>query len=115
MVTAQFSLSGGGFLDWFFASVDFNDRVAILPFTMDPYGYVTESFNYTMVLYGRDGSLDVQFGTVDTANELLPDAASVGFFGGGGAKLGTSGPSGSMLWLFPNNEEVAQAQTVTIK
>ena len=115
MVTAQFSLSGGGFLDWFFASVDFNDRVAILPFTMDPYGYVTESFNYTMVLYGRDGSLDVQFGTVDTANELLPDAASIGFFGGGGAKLETSGPSGSMLWLFPNNEEAAQAQTVTIK
>ena len=115
MVTAQFSLSGGGFLDWFFTSVDYNDRVAILPFTMDPYGYVTDSFNYTMVLTGRDGSIDIQVGTVDTANEILPEAASVGFLGGGGAHLGTSGPSGDMLWIFPNNAAGAQAQTVTVE
>ena len=114
MVTAQFSLSGGGFLDWFFASVDFNDRVAILPFTKDPYGYVTDSFNYTLVLYGRDGSYDIQTGTVDTANEIIPEAASVGFLPGGGAKLGVSG-TGDMLWLFPNNMVGDQAQTVTVE
>jgi len=117
MVTAQFDLiNGGGFLDWFFTSVDYNDRVAILPFTMDSGGgLVTDSFNYTMVLFGRDGSIDIQFGTVDTANEILPEAASVGLFGGDGAPLETSGPSGDMLWIFPNNEAGAQAQTVTIK
>jgi minor extracellular serine protease Vpr len=114
MVTAQFSLSGGGFLDWYFASVDYNDRVAILPFTKDPYGYVTDSFNYTLVLFGRDGSYDVQTGTVDTANEIIPDSASVGFLPGGGAKLGTSG-TGDMLWLFPNNMVGDQAQTITVE
>jgi minor extracellular serine protease Vpr len=114
MVTAQFSLSGGGFLDWYFASVDFNDRVAILPFTKDPYGYVTDSFNYTLVLFGRDGSYDIQTGTVDTANEIIPEAASVGFLPGGGAKLGASG-TGDMLWLFPNNMVGDQAQTVTVE
>jgi subtilisin family serine protease len=114
MVTAQFG-PFGAFLDWFFTSVDYNDRVAILPFSMDPFGYVTDSFNYTMVVFGRDGSADVQFGTVDTANEIVPEAPSVGFFGGDGAMLETSGPSGDMLWLFPNNEEGAQAQTVTVE
>ena len=117
MITAQFSLTGGGaFLDWFFTSVDYNDRVAILPFTMDSGGgFVTDSFNYTMVLFGRDGSVDIQVGTVDTANEILPEAASVGFLGGGGAHLGTSGPSGDMLWIFPNNAAGDQAQTVTVE
>jgi len=113
MITAQFG-PGGAFLDWYFASVDYNDRVAILPFTMDPYGYVTNSFNYTLVLYGRDGSFDVQTGTVDTANEIIPEAASVGFWYGDGAKLGTTG-TGDMLWLFPNNEVGAQAQTATVE
>ena len=117
MVTAQFNLAGpGGFLDWFFTSVDYNDRVAILPFTMDSSGgFVTDSFNYTLVVFGRDGSIDIQTGTVDTANEILPEAASVGFLGGGGAHLGTSGPSGDMLWIFPNNSAGDQAQTVTIE
>jgi hypothetical protein len=116
MVTAQFLPDFSfGFLDWFFTSIDFNDRVAILPFTMDPFGFVTDSFNYTMVLFGRDGSIDIQTGTIDTADEILPEAASVGFFGGDGAKLGTSGATGDMLWLFPNNEEAAQAQIVTVK
>lgn len=114
MVTAQFSLSGGGFLDWFFTSVDFNDRVAIMPFTMDPYGYVNDSFNYTMVLFGRDGSYDVQFGTVDTANEIVPNLSSFGVYGGGGVNLETSGPSGDMLWLFPSNVEEEQAHIVTV-
>jgi subtilisin family serine protease len=115
MVTAQFSLTGGpGFLDWFFGAVDFNDRVAILPFSKDPFGYVSDSFNYTLVVFGRDGSLDVQFGTVDTANEIVPDLASFGLWYGDGVKLNTSGP-GEMLWLFPNNEAGDQAQIVTVK
>lgn len=115
MVTAQFSLTGGpGFLDWFFTSVDYNDRVAILPFTMDPFGYVGDSFNYTLVLWGRDGSADIQVGTVDRASEIIPDFASFGLGNGGGVKLNTSG-RGDMLWLFPNNEAGDQAQIVTVK
>ncbi len=114
MVTAQFG-PGGGFLDWFFTSIDYNDRVAIMPFTMEPFGFVTGSFNYTMVVFGRDGSADVQFGTVDTLSEIVPDVASLGFFGGDGTNLGTSGPSGDMLWIFPNNKAGDQAQIVNVK
>ncbi|MDX2418632.1 MAG: S8 family serine peptidase [Xanthomonadales bacterium] len=117
MVTAQFNLAGpGGFIDWFFASVDYNDRVAIMPFTTDlGGGFLTPSFNYTMVVFGRDGSVDIQVGTVDTANEIIPDAASLGLLGGDSANLGTTGPGGDMLWIFPNNEARAQAQTVNVK
>lgn len=115
MVTAQFG-PGGGFLDWYFASVDYNDRVAILPFTKEAGGgYVTDSFNYTLVLYGRDGSFDVQTGTVDTANEIIPESPWVGFLPGQGAELETSGATGEMLWLFPNNEVHAQAQTAPVE
>lgn len=117
MLTAQFNLNGpGGYLDWYFASVDYNDRVAIMPFTMDvDGGFVTDSFNYTMVVFGRDGSIDIQVGSVDTANEIIPEAASLGFDVGGAADLGKSGAPGYMLWLFPNNEAADQAQTVKVK
>lgn len=115
MITAQFGLTlPGAFLDWFFASVDYNDRVAILPFSMDPFGFVTSSFNYTMLLYGRDGSFDVQVGTVDLANEIIPNEASFGVYGGGGLNLNTSGPGGDMLWLFPTNVEEKQTEIVTV-
>ena len=113
MVTAQFG-PFGAFLDWFFTSVDYNDRVAILPFTMNPFGYVGDSFNYTLVVWGRDGTADVQVGTVDRASEIIPDLASFGLWYGDGVKLNTSGP-GDMLWLFPNNEADDQAQIVTVK
>jgi len=86
-----------------------------MPFTMEPFGFVTGSFNYTMVVFGRDGSADVQFGTVDTLSEIVPDVASLGFFGGDGTNLGTSGPSGDMLWIFPNNKAGDQAQIVNVK
>jgi subtilisin family serine protease len=115
MITLQVDLaSGAAFLDWFIQDLDYNDRVMSMPFTRDPDGWVTDSFNYTMVVYGRDGTIDVQFGSVDTANEIVPEESWLGFFGGGGAKLEVSGPGGDMLWLFPSNMEADQVQTVTV-
>ena len=114
IVTAQFG-AFGGFLDWFVSAMDYNDRVAILPFTKDSGGlYVTDSFDYTMLVYGRDGSVDVQFGTVDSANEIVPELNAFGLLGGGVVDQSTDG-SGDMLWLFPNNATKDQAQTVNVK
>jgi len=113
MITAQFGIDGG-YLDWFVSAMDFNDRVAILPFTKDPELYVTDSFDYTMVVYGRDGSIDVQFGTVDSANEIIPDNNTFGLLGGGVVDQSTNS-SGDMLWLFPNNATEDQAQIVNVK
>jgi len=118
MITAQIPLKGQGaaFLDWFFTSIDYNDRVAIMPFTtVEGGGYADDSFDYTLVVYGRDGSFDIQVGSVDTADEIVPNISSLGVYGGGGVKLTTSGSGGEMLWLFPNNVEEKQAEVVTVE
>jgi len=114
LITAQFG-GCGSFLDWFISGMDFNDRVGSMPFTKFPYGNAPEKFDYFMVVYGRDGSIDIQEGTVDTAAEIIPEVInSFGMFGGGALDQSTDG-SGDMLWLFPNNAAADQAQIVNVK
>jgi len=109
MITAQFDLAtGGGFLDWFISNMDYNDHVTAMPFTLDPFGLATGSFDYTLVLWGRDGSTDVQVGSVDSAAEIVPELSSFGIFGGDSVDIPVSGPRGDMLWLFPNNQAPKQ-------
>jgi hypothetical protein len=113
MITAQFDLStGSGFLDWFINIMDYNDRAAAMPFTKTPFGFATSSFDYTLVVFGRDGSIDVQVGTVDAAAEIVPDLNSFGLLGGSSVDIPTSGPRGDMLWLFQNNETKKQVEVV---
>jgi hypothetical protein len=113
-LTAQFDATGG-FLDWIVDTWDFNDRVVILPFTaVDGGGLVPDSFDYTLTLTDRQGAQDVQTGTVDMANEIVPDVN--GFSLGKGEKVSanvTSG-KGKMLWIFPTNPVKDQEEVVQV-
>ena len=114
MGTLQFNLQGpGGFFDWFINIMDYNDRAAAMPFTtIGGGGFVPDSFDYTLVVTGRDGSIDVQVGSVDTAAEIVPDLNSFGIVGGDSIDIATSGPRGDMLWLFQNNRASKQVDVV---
>ncbi len=117
VVTALFDLrTGGGFLEWF-VDADLNDRVSVL--TVDrtgPFGFLDPgdtTFDYTMVMFGRAGSIDLQFGSVDLAQEVVPEFASFGLQPDGEATMTVTGPSDHpMVWFFPNNEEKKQVEVV---
>jgi hypothetical protein len=108
-VTAQFIVGDGGFLDWIVNGWDFNDRVVILPFTqVAGDGLVPDSFNYRLVLTDRQNRIDVQSGSIDMANEIVPDLNSFGLAKGEKVHVGVTGGSGEMLWVFPNNHDFYQ-------
>jgi hypothetical protein len=108
-VTAQFVVGNGGFLDWIVGGWDFNDRVLILPFTLEAGdGLVPESFNYRLVATDRQGRVDVQTGSIDLANEVVPDLNSFGLAKGDSVHINVTGGEGEVLWLFPNNHEWVQ-------
>jgi minor extracellular serine protease Vpr len=112
-VTAQFIVGGGGFLDWIVSGWDFNDRALVLPFTLTSSdGLVSDSFSYRLVLTDRQGNSATQTGTVNLANEIVPDLNSFGLAAGDSVHINVSGGSGDMLWLFPNNREFYQDATV---
>ncbi|MEM7220258.1 MAG: S8 family serine peptidase [Pseudomonadota bacterium] len=113
-VTAQFDLvNGGAFLD-FFVRTDFNDRVAVLPFsTTAAGGLVPESFNYTMLTFGRAGA-DLQLGSVDLANQLEPAADVLVLPPGADGVLPVSG-MGSALLLFGGNVNARQYDMVPLR
>lgn len=107
-VTAQFIVGGAGFLDFNTFSWDFSDRVIILPFTRTASGgLVPNSFNYRLVTQDRQGNTDVQTGTIDLANEVVPDLNDFGLAAGESADVNVS-RSGNMLWLLPNNHDWTQ-------
>lgn len=115
-VTAQFVLGGGGFLDWIVSGWDFNDRSLVLPFSLTTYpapfeGLVTDSFSYRLVLTDRQGNQSTQIGTVDLADEIVPDLNSFGLGAGDSVHVNVSGGEGEMLWLFPTNNEWYQDST----
>ncbi len=120
VATALFDLSTGrGTLQWF-ADSDLNDRVATL--TVDRTGATgfldpgDTTFDYMMVMFGRAGSVDLQFGSVDLADEVVPDVASFGLLPGDEATVGVTGPDGSrMVWFFMNNEEKKQVDVVKVE
>lgn len=113
-VTAQFISGNGGFLDWIVGGWDFNDRIVVLPFTSDADGdgFVPSSFNYRLVVTNRQGAVDTQTGSIDLANEIKPDLNSFGLGQGDSAHITVSGGRGKMLWLFPNNTQGRQDDTV---
>jgi subtilisin family serine protease len=115
-VSAQFVVGDGGFLDWIVGGWDFNDRVAILPFTADiDGGLVPSSFNYRLVVTNRQGEVDTQTGSIDLANEIKPDLNSFGLDAGTNAHITVSGGHGPMLWLFPTNTPKSQDDSVWAK
>jgi len=117
-VTAQFPVAGGSvpfgaFLDWIAGGWDFNDRVIVLPWTRtaSPPGRVPDSFNYRVVATDRQGNSSTQTGSIDLANEIVPDLNSFGLAKGDSAHINVSG-EGHTLWLFPNNHKWYQNGTV---
>lgn len=121
VVTALLNLSTGDFFLEYFALADLNDVAAIL--TVDRYNDVTDSlgflatgdttFDYELYTFDiRDDSFDVQVGSVDLANEIVPDLNGFGLNPGQSVNINLTGGSGNMLWLFQNNSWFAQT-TVT--
>ncbi len=103
-VSAQIG-AAGGFIDWLVNSWDFNDRVLVLPFTLEASGgFVPESFDYRLEVTDRAGNVDVQSGSFDLGNEVVPDLNSFGLAAGDAVNVDVTG-SGRMLWLFPTNNE----------
>jgi subtilisin family serine protease len=116
-VTAQFPVGSttfpgttqGAFLDWIVGAWDFSDRVVILPFTAKASapGQVPDSFNYRLVTSDRQGNTDVQTGSIDLANEIVPDLNSFGLAKGDSVHINVD-RTGKTLWLFPNNHDWVQ-------
>lgn len=111
-LTLQFDSAGGGFADWLANSWDFNDRTLILPFTLstDPDfpGFVPEKFDYVLSVTARDGATDVQRGTVDLSQAIVPDVNSFGVEPFDHVDVDFTGPNGTTLWLLQNNVSAAQ-------
>ncbi|MGQ0834375.1 MAG: S8 family serine peptidase, partial [Gammaproteobacteria bacterium] len=113
---AQFIVGGGGFLDWInLGGWDFNDSVLMLPFTLEAGGgLVPDSFTYRLVLSDRQGNTDVQTGSINLANEIVPDLNGFGLANDESVNIANTGPKGKVLWLFPNNREKDQAAVATL-
>jgi subtilisin family serine protease len=111
-ITLQFDLvNGGGFIDWSpIRSWDFNDRVAVLPFSFaDYFGLLPEKFNYTLnVINASDSTTDVQHGSIDMSKEIVPDLNSFGVDPNDKIDVKMNGGTGISLWLFQNNPAPAQ-------
>jgi subtilisin family serine protease len=116
-LTAQFRLTGppGVLLDWIVDRWDFNDRVVVLPFTQLAGGGLTpDSFNYRLVLTDRQNRQDVQTGSIDLADEIVPDVNSFTLERDEKVRVDVNGRAGRMLWLFPVNPERIQEQAVFV-
>jgi len=97
----------------FDTGADLNDASAILTFVgaMDsPFGFLgflppgDTDFDYTAIFFDlRDGSFDMQAGSVDLADEIVPAFNSFGLAAKTEVEVPVSG-TGHMLWLFQNNE-----------
>jgi subtilisin family serine protease len=103
-----------GFVDEIVTTWDYNDRTFILPFTLEAGGgWLPEKFNYSLHLFGGDGSEDVQEGSVDLSKEIVPDLNSFSVAAGEAVKVQMSGGTGSSLWLMPNNRTSGQMNVTT--
>lgn len=103
-VSVQIDAEGSLLLDWEVGSWDFNDRTAILPFTLaSAGGFLPEKFDYTLYAISDDGSEDIQHGSVDLAREIVPDVNSFGVGPRDKVEVNMSGGTGASLWLFQNN------------
>ena len=116
MVTALQNLNTGSFLLEYNVVNDYNDTSAV--HTVDlygDYGFLTEgdtTFNYWLESYSQtDGdSVDVQYGSIDLANEIVVDQPSVAIESRGKVKIEKLSGSGKYMWLLPNDEARRQLE-----
>lgn len=116
-LTAQFTIGGAGNLDWLVQDWDFNDRAAILPFTRVGgfLGRVPDSFAYRLVVTGRDGTQDIQRGTIDFGHEIKVDLNTFALDPFSSVDVAVTDGSGSLMFLFPNNVTDHQAVSVGVR
>lgn len=117
MATALFG-PGGGFLE-FFVFGDQNNGVAGFPiFREGPFGFLSggdTTFDYALLVTDiRSGATDLQFGSIDLADEAIPtvggsEAKSLFFPPGAIADLENGGAPNDMVWFMPNNQVNDQA------
>lgn len=109
--TLQFDANGDGFIDWLPTTWDYNDRVAMLPFTLaSSGGLVPQKFSYVLTVTARNGDQDVQRGEIDLSKEIVPALNSFGLDPNGSTDVELRGPTGSLLWLLQNNVPAAQPE-----
>lgn len=116
MVTALQNLNTGSFEVEYVVANDYNDASAI--HTVDlygDYGFLKEgdtNFNYWLESNSQtDGdSVDVQFGTIDLANEIVVDNASIAIDAGSKVKIERLSGTGKYMWLLPNDEARRQLE-----
>lgn len=110
MVTALQNLNTGSFVLEYLVANDYNDSSAI--HTVDLYGEYgflepgDTTFNYWLESYSQtDGdSVDVQYGTIDLANEIVVDAPSVPVEARSRVQIERIAGEGRYMWLLPNDE-----------
>lgn len=123
MVTAQFPLDADGepdtetgYLDWIFSTVDFNDQVMIVPFTLVAAGGSAflapddTTFSWRMVATTREGAQSTQSGFIDLAQTAPESDESFWVDAEQAVALPTSPWPG--LLLYPNNPLGRQFQTL---
>lgn len=108
-VTAQIGAEDA-FIDWEANDWDYNDRTLFLPFTLASNGgMVPDRFDYTLTVTTPDGEQDIQHGSVDLAQEIVPDVNSFAIEPGDSIDVGMQGPNGTLLWLLQNNAPIGQS------
>ncbi len=118
--TAIFSPTASAFL--FPASGDLNDAGIGLGFVREDFGLGflapgDSDFDYVLVITDlRTGVADVQFGSIDLANETVPvfQGSQLSAFimpSGAAAGFRAVGGSGELLWGMPTNPVATQSQT----
>lgn len=112
MVTALQNLTTGSFLLEYFVANDYNDASAI--HTVDLYGdfgFLTEgdtNFNYWLESYSQtdSDSVDVQYGTIDLANEVVVDQSSLLLEPRDKVAIERLSGTGKYMWLLPDRKSV---------
>jgi len=123
MVTALLNLNTGEFLLEWFVGGDQNDRVAVLTVDREgPFGFLNggdTTFDYTVLFFDlRDDSVDVQVGSIDLNDEVIPafegtPLKSFGLGPGDSVRLDNMGAPGDMLWMGPNDNVNNQATVIS--
>ncbi|MBB3169540.1 S8 family serine peptidase [Simiduia aestuariiviva] len=116
MVTALQNLNTGSFLLEYGVANDYNDSSAI--HTVDLYGTYgflepgDTNFNYWLESYSQtdSGSVDVQYGTIDLADEIVVSAASVPVEARAQVQIERVAGEGRYMWLLPNDKAASQLE-----
>lgn len=124
MVSAQYPLNvdgepdfDNGYLDWIFGTVDFNDQVMIVPFTLISAGGTSaflpdgdSDFSWRMVVTTREGAQTTQTGFIDLLQTVADSGDAIWVDPKQNVQLPHSAWPG--LLLYPNNPLGRQYQTI---